>query len=62
MRPRVVQALVTAAVRRRVRQSLSAGIGLVAGTLIASLLPVLPAEPAVHVRLVHVPAISEATP
>ena len=54
--------VVTAAVRRKARRSLSAGIGLVAGTLIASLLPVLPAEPAVHVRLVQVPATSEATP
>ena len=49
-------------IRRRVRRSRPAGIGLVAGTLIASLLPVLPAEPAVHVRLVQVPATSEATP
>ena len=52
----------TAVVRRKARRSLSAGIGLVAGTLIASLLPVLPAEPAVHVRVVQVPVTSEATP
>ena len=52
----------TPVVRRRVRRSLSAGIGLVAGTLIASLLPVLTAQPAVHVRVVQVPVTSETTP